>query len=72
MAFLTAVADVAEAQGHHPDLHLTNYRDVSLSLVTHALGGLSTADFALAAKLDALPVDYSPKVPSVQPVRVDT
>ena len=44
MAFLAEVADVAEAEGHHPDLHLTNYRDVTLTLVTHAVGGLSDAD----------------------------
>ena len=52
---------VAEAEGHHPDLHLTNYRDVQVVLSTHAIGGLARADFILAAKLDALDVEYSPK-----------
>lgn len=61
MAFFNAVAEVAESFGHHPDLHLTNYRDVEVVLSTHAIGALSMHDFVLAAKLDQLPVDYSPK-----------
>ncbi len=32
-----------------------------VDLLTHAIGGVSKADFILAAKLDAMPVDYSPK-----------
>lgn len=59
--FFAEVAEVANEEGHHPDLHLTNYRDVRIELTTHAIGGLSQADFILAAKLDALPVEYSPK-----------
>ena len=61
VAFFNAVCGVAEAEGHHPDLHLVNYRDVELVLSTHAIGGLARADFILAAKLDALEVEYSPK-----------
>ncbi|GAB4813900.1 hypothetical protein N2152v2_000946 [Parachlorella kessleri] len=59
--FFSEVAEVANQEGHHPDLHLTNYRDVRVDLSTHAIGGLSKADFIMAAKLDAIPVDYSPK-----------
>jgi pterin-4a-carbinolamine dehydratase len=61
IAFFDAVCGVAEAEQHHPDLHLTNYRDVEVVLSTHAIGGLARADFILAAKLDALDVEYSPK-----------
>ena len=61
LAFFNAVGRVAEAETHHPDLHLTNYRDVRVVLSTHVVGGLTFLDFILAAKLDALPVTYSPK-----------
>lgn len=55
--FFNRVAEVAEADGHHPDLHLEGYRNVWIELWTHAIGGLSENDFILAAKIDALPVD---------------
>lgn len=41
LAFFGRVTGVAEAEDHHPDLHLTNYRDVRLELSTHAAGGLT-------------------------------
>eukprot|EP00775_Hariotina_reticulata_P006205 gene6205-6441_t len=43
--FFNAVCEVAEAEGHHPDLHLTNYRDVEVVLSTHAISALSMYDF---------------------------
>jgi 4a-hydroxytetrahydrobiopterin dehydratase len=52
--FFRRIADVAEAEDHHPDLHLTNYRDVVVELWTHAAGGLTENDFIMAAKIDAL------------------
>ena len=54
MAFLNRVAEVAEAEQHHPDLHLTGYRKVRIDLSTHAIGGLSENDFILAAKIDGV------------------
>jgi len=59
--FFNSVSKVAESEGHHPDLHLTNYREVVVDLTTHATGGLSAIDLDIAAKFDALDVDYSPK-----------
>lgn len=56
MNFFHRVAEVAEADGHHPDLHVEGYRNVSIELWTHAIGGLSENDFILAAKIDQLPV----------------
>ena len=56
IAFFDAVAQLAEAEGHHPDLHLTGYREVAIEITTHAIGGLSENDFILAAKIDALPI----------------
>lgn len=39
MAFLNGVAEIAEEQGHHPDLHLTQYRNIEIRLHTHSMGG---------------------------------
>jgi 4a-hydroxytetrahydrobiopterin dehydratase len=56
MEFFNRVAQVAEADDHHPDLHLVGYRNVAIELWTHAIGGLSENDFIIAAKIDRLPV----------------
>jgi len=55
--FFQRIADVANAEDHHPDLHLSGYRKVAIELSTHAIGGLSENDFILAAKIDQLPVE---------------
>lgn len=55
--FFNRCADLAEEDGHHPDLHIEGYRNVSVELWTHAIGGLSENDFILAAKIDELPID---------------
>jgi 4a-hydroxytetrahydrobiopterin dehydratase len=55
--FFQRVGLIAEEEGHHPDLHLTNYRQASIEIWTHSLGGLSENDFILAAKIDKLPVE---------------
>jgi len=57
MAFFEKVMQLAEEEGHHPDLHLVGYRNVTIDIWTHAVGGLSLNDFILAAKIDELPVD---------------
>jgi len=57
MTFFHRVADIAETDDHHPDLHLTGYRNVAIELSTHAVGGLTENDFILAAKIDAVPVE---------------
>ena len=49
-----AIAVVAEAEGHHPELHIS-WGSVVVELSTHAVGGLSENDFILAAKIDGLP-----------------
>src|SRR3990167_2815534 len=51
--FVNNVADIAESEGHHPDIKI-NYNKVLLELSTHAIGGLSENDFILAAKVDAM------------------
>ena len=55
--FFRRVGEVAEAEGHHPDLHLSGYRNVALELYTHAVGGLTENDFILAARIDQLPLE---------------
>jgi 4a-hydroxytetrahydrobiopterin dehydratase len=54
--FFNKVAELAEQEGHHPDLHLEGYRNVAIELWTHAIGGLSENDFILAAKINQIPV----------------
>lgn len=58
--FINEVAKVAESEGHHPDLHLTGYRKLRISLTTHAIGGLSDNDFILAAKIDRIDKKLKP------------
>lgn len=61
MDFFNRCAEVAEEDGHHPDLHIEGYRNVSVELWTHAIGGLSENDFILAAKIDQLPIELQNK-----------
>ena len=53
MGFVNKIADLAESEGHHPDIHIS-WNRVTLSLTTHAIKGLSENDFILAAKIDRL------------------
>jgi 4a-hydroxytetrahydrobiopterin dehydratase len=55
--FFQRVATLAEAENHHPDLHLAGYRNVWIEIGTHAIDGLSENDFILAAKIDQLPLE---------------
>jgi 4a-hydroxytetrahydrobiopterin dehydratase len=54
IAFVNRMAEVAEAEQHHPDFFLHSYKRLDVWLSTHAIGGLSENDFILAAKLDEL------------------
>jgi 4a-hydroxytetrahydrobiopterin dehydratase len=53
--FIQKMARIAEKEDHHPDIHLTGYRKLTVELSTHAIGGLSENDFIMAAKIEALP-----------------
>ncbi len=61
VAFMNAVATLAESQGHHPDLFLHDFKQVRVSLWTHAIGGLSINDFVLATKIDQLKLPVQSK-----------
>jgi 4a-hydroxytetrahydrobiopterin dehydratase len=54
LAFVNRVGELAEAEGHHPDIHLHDWNRVRLVLFTHAIGGLHLNDFVLAAKINTL------------------
>ena len=51
--FVNKIGEIAEAEGHHPDLTL-GYGNVGVELTTHTIGGLSENDFILAAKIDEI------------------
>ena len=53
LAFTNRVGELAEAQGHHPDICLA-WGKVKLTLWTHKINGLTESDFVLAAKADKL------------------
>jgi 4a-hydroxytetrahydrobiopterin dehydratase len=56
MAFVNAVAWIAHAEDHHPDLAVSYNRCV-VRFNTHSVGGISVNDFICAAKVDALLAD---------------
>jgi len=51
LAFTNRVGAVAEAEGHHPDIHL-GWGKVVMTIWTHKIDGLTESDFILAAKAD--------------------
>ena len=53
VAAIVAIADVAEAMDHHPDVDL-RWRTLHLALVSHSAGGVSELDVELARRIDAL------------------
>lgn len=54
LAFTNKVGELAEEEGHHPDIFLS-WGKVGIGLTTHSINGLSENDFILAAKIDLLP-----------------
>ncbi len=53
MVFVNKVAEIAEEEGHHPNIFIF-YNKVRIELSTHSINGLSENDFILAAKLEVL------------------
>ena len=58
---INAIGIIAEREGHHPDIHLTNYRNVEIILYTHSLEGVTVNDIAMAELISGVEIDYSPK-----------
>lgn len=59
---VNAMGAIAERENHHPDFHMTDYRNVEVVLWTHKLNGITESDIALASMLNLeVTVVYSPK-----------
>ncbi len=56
--FVNRVGEIAEEQGHHPDLYLA-WGKVEVKIWTHKINGLNESDFILAAKIDRASPDYA-------------
>ncbi|OHC01690.1 MAG: 4a-hydroxytetrahydrobiopterin dehydratase [Planctomycetes bacterium RIFCSPLOWO2_12_FULL_40_19] len=54
LAFVNKVGEIAEEQGHHPDIFLT-WGKAGIKTWTHKIDGLTESDFILAAKIDEIP-----------------
>ena len=59
LAFVNRVGEVAEAEGHHPDIYFT-WGKARVDVWTHAIDGLSESDFVLAAKIDRVVSSSTP------------
>jgi Pterin 4 alpha carbinolamine dehydratase len=57
--YFVRIASLAEGEGHHPDLQLTDYNCVDIALWTHKLGGITENDVIMAVKIDTLPIALS-------------
>jgi 4a-hydroxytetrahydrobiopterin dehydratase len=53
LQFVNRVGELAEEQGHHPDVFLA-WGKVEITLWTHAVNGLTESDFVMAAKIDQI------------------
>ncbi len=53
VAFVNRVAELAEQEGHHPDIEIS-YKKVTLRWTTHSAGGITDRDYELARRSDAL------------------
>ncbi|MDZ4815141.1 MAG: 4a-hydroxytetrahydrobiopterin dehydratase [Verrucomicrobiota bacterium] len=53
LAFTNTIGELAESQGHHPDIYLA-WGKVKLTIWSHKIDGLTQSDFVMAAKCDAL------------------
>lgn len=57
--FVQNVGELAEEQGHHPDIFL-RWGKVKITIYTHKIEGLTESDFILAAKIDQIPRSATP------------
>lgn len=54
LELVAAIGQLAENEGHHPNIYLHDFKKVRIELYTHAIGGLSMNDFIMAAKIDVI------------------
>jgi 4a-hydroxytetrahydrobiopterin dehydratase len=62
LAFTNQVGELAERQGHHPDIHL-GWGRAKVSVWTHKIDGLTESDFIFAAKLEGILAEPEPRRP---------
>jgi 4a-hydroxytetrahydrobiopterin dehydratase len=55
LAWVNTIAAEAERRNHHPDILIHGWNKVRLTVTNHSAGGLTQADFDLAAAIDSLP-----------------
>ena len=68
MVFVNKVADIAEQEGHHPDIAI-HWNKVDIDLWTHAIQGLSENDFIVAAKIDKIILEIATRMLQVKRIR---
>ena len=54
IVFVNKIVALAEKENHHPDLCVHDYNQVTVTLSTHNINGLSLNDFIMASKIDEL------------------
>lgn len=52
LRLVNLVGEIAEAEGHHPDITIYEYKNVAVSFTSHEAGGITLKDFAMAAKIE--------------------
>ncbi len=52
LEFVNKVGEIAESEGHHPNIYMFSFNKVKIDLYTHNIDGLSENDFILASKID--------------------
>lgn len=57
MNFVNKVAEIAEAEKHHPNINIHDYNKINISLSTHDAEGLTEKDFKVAERIDSLNSD---------------
>lgn len=54
LSFVNKVGEIAENEGHHPNINIFDYKKVKIELFTHSIGGLSENDFILASRINEI------------------
>ena len=71
--FIAAAGAVAEKLNHHPDMSLSGYRNITITIYTHSLGGCTDLDIQLASAIDkGVKISYSPKYLKENPLAAST
>lgn len=67
---IDGIASIAQKEKHHPDIHLTQFRNLRVTLTTHDVGGLSEKDFTVATKVNEMSLDgHEHPTPHAKPVK---